>query len=76
MTKENGMPLEGEGSYIGGKKYQDAQHKFAQSGKVKEKAREAAEALNSDEAKDLEAARKQAARGETKSAKTRASDKS
>lgn len=76
MTKENGMPLEGEGSYIGSKKYQDAQHKFAQSGQVKQKAREAAEALDGDEAKDLEAARERAARGETKSDKAKASDKS
>jgi len=66
MTKENGMPLEGEGSYIGGKKYQDAQHKFAKSGPVKEKAREAEQALEGDEAQELEAARERAARGDTK----------
>ena len=51
----------GEGSYDGAEKYQKAQHEFARSGKVDEKAREAAEALDSPEGAELERARKETA---------------
>ena len=71
MTKENGMPLEGEGSYIAGKRFRNAQEKFAKSGKVQKKAREARDALNSAEGAELEAARKQTARGRPLSKKDR-----
>lgn len=53
----------GEGSYDGAEQYQKAQHDFARSGKVKEKAREAAEALDGSEGAELEKARKQTANG-------------
>lgn len=55
----------GEGSYEGAEKFQKDQHEFAKSGDVKKKAREAADALVSDEADELEAARNAAAKGKT-----------
>ena len=53
----------GEGSYDGSEQFQKDQHKFAKDGPVKDKAREAADALDSDEAEELEQARKAAAEG-------------
>lgn len=53
----------GEGSYEGTEQFQKDQHKFAKDGPVKEKAREAADALEGDEAEELERARKAAADG-------------
>lgn len=55
----------GEGSYDGTEQFQKDQHKFAQEGPVKQKAREAAEALDGDEADELERARKASAEGRT-----------
>jgi hypothetical protein len=55
----------GEGSYDGTEQFQKAQHEFAKEGPVKEKAREAAEALDSDEGEELEKARKASAEGRT-----------
>ena len=55
----------GEGSYEGGEQFQKAQHEFAGSGKVEKKAREAADALEGDEAAELEKARAAAADGKT-----------
>jgi hypothetical protein len=53
----------GEGSYDGSELFQKEQHKFAKDGPVKQKAREAADALDSDEAEELERARKASAEG-------------
>ena len=53
----------GEGSYDGSEQFQKEQHKFAKDGPVKQKAREAANALDSDEAGELERARKASAEG-------------
>lgn len=53
----------GEGSYDGTEQFQKEQHKFAKDGPVKEKAREAAEALDGEEAEELERARKASAEG-------------
>jgi hypothetical protein len=53
----------GEGSYDGTEQFQKAQHEFARQGPVGKKAREAAEALDGDEAEELERARKAAAEG-------------
>ena len=53
----------GEGSYDGTEKFQKEQHKFAKDGPVKQKAREAADALDSAEAEELERARKASAKG-------------
>jgi hypothetical protein len=53
----------GEGSYDGAEQFQKDQHKFAKDGPVKRKAREAADALDGDEAAELERARQAAAEG-------------
>jgi hypothetical protein len=63
--KDANPEFEGEGSYSGAKQYQDAQHEFAEHGPVEEKAREAADALDSNEADELEEARKKAAQGDS-----------
>lgn len=55
----------GEGNYEAGREFQKEQHDFAKSGKVKPQARKAADALDSDEAEELEAARKASAEGRT-----------
>lgn len=52
----------GEGSYDGSEKYQKAQHAFVKSGRVEEKAREAADALDGAEGAALEKARKDTAK--------------
>lgn len=54
----------GEGSYDGSEQYQKAQHAFAKSGQVEKKAREAANALDSEEGSELEMARQKTARGQ------------
>ena len=64
--------IQGEGDDVSGKKYQDAQHRFAQEGPVEQAAREAADALTGPEAKDLEAARRASAEGKTAKARTKA----
>ena len=66
MTKENGMPLEGEGSYVGGKKFQRDEREFIKTGAVKKKAREAAEAVDGPQAKELEEARIRTGKGQTR----------
>ena len=53
----------GDGSYEGSEKFQQEQHAFARSGRVDDKAREAADALDSAEKDELETARKAAAQG-------------
>lgn len=63
-SEENGK-IEGEGSYKAGKTYQDAQHKFAKDGPVTRKAREAADALDGEEAAAIERARAAAAAGKS-----------
>jgi len=47
---------EGEGNKTAAREYNDAQHRFAQSGRVEEKAREAARAMASPERAELERA--------------------
>lgn len=64
-TAKSNLKLEGEGSYEGARKFQDAQHDFAKSGKVDAKAREAAKAVDGAEAAELEAARRAAAQGKS-----------
>jgi hypothetical protein len=58
MTK-----IQGEGDYISGRKFQEAQHRFAEEGAVEEAGREAADALDGPEAEQLEKARQDAAKG-------------
>src|ERR1041384_42024 len=47
---------EGEGNKTAAREYNEAQHRFAQSGKVEDKAREAATAMASTERAELERA--------------------
>jgi hypothetical protein len=49
-------PNEGEGSRTGARTYDQATEKFTRSGKVAEKAREARQAVDSPEGKELERA--------------------
>ncbi|WP_293898127.1 hypothetical protein [Phenylobacterium sp.] len=55
--------IQGEGDYISGKKYQEAQHEFAEKGPVEQKAREAEEALDGPEGAELEKARRETGEG-------------
>ena len=55
----------GEGSYDGAEQFQKEQHAFARSGKVEPKAREAAQALDGEEAEELKEAVKAAAKGKS-----------
>jgi hypothetical protein len=66
MTK-----IQGEGDYVSGRRFQEEERRFAQSGRVEAGAREAADALGGPEAEELEAARRQAAEGDPKAPKTR-----
>jgi hypothetical protein len=67
--RKSNLKLEGEGSYEGARKYQEAQHDFAQKGPVEAKAREAADAIDGEEGEELERARRQtAARGRVEQA--------
>ncbi|MEH6701617.1 hypothetical protein [Parasphingorhabdus sp.] len=70
MTVEQGkdvsnLKMEGEGSREGSRRYQEAQHKFAENADVPKKAKEAAAALDGDEAGELERARRAAAQGKS-----------
>jgi hypothetical protein len=62
---ESNLKMEGEGSREGSRRFQAAQHEFAQTGDVESKAKEAARALEGDEAEELEQARKATAKGKT-----------
>ena len=55
--------IQGEGDYVAGRKYQEAQHKFAKEGPVGEAGREAADALDGPEGAELEQARRASAKG-------------
>lgn len=63
--RQSGLTLEGEGSREGSRRYQEAQRKFAESGDVEKKAKEAARAIEGDDAEELEQARKASTKGET-----------
>jgi hypothetical protein len=65
--QEGAWPNEGEGSRSGARAYDEAAEKFAKSGKVEGKAREARAAIDGPEGKDLaraEAEGKRHAKGE------------
>ncbi len=62
MKKTDTTPI-GEGDYESARKFQKHQKEFAQHGPVKEKSREAAQAVEGKEGKELERARQQAAKG-------------
>lgn len=57
--------IQGEGNYEAAKEFQESQHEFAKSGRVEEKAREAAEAIDGEEGAELEKAREAAAKGDS-----------
>jgi hypothetical protein len=63
--KESNLKMEGEGSREGSRRFQEAQREFAENGDVEGKAKEAARALEGDEAAELEKARKASANGKT-----------
>lgn len=63
--QKSNLKMEGEGSREGSRRFQDAQHEFAKSGEVEKKAKDAARALDGDEAAELEKARKASAQGNT-----------
>lgn len=56
---------QGEGNYEAAREFQEAQHEFAKSGQVEERAREAAEAIEGEEGAELEKAREAAAKGDS-----------
>ena len=56
--------VQGEGDYVAGRRFQDAEQAFVKTGPVDEKAREAADALDGPEGEDLEAARAESAKGD------------
>ena len=56
--------VQGEGDYVSAKRYQKAQHEFAQSGKAEPAGKAAEAALEGPEGAELERARKESARGE------------
>lgn len=58
--------MQGEGGSMAGRRYQDMQHRFAESGKVEKFAREAEHALEGEEGAELERARRQTASGHSR----------
>ncbi|QUD88253.1 hypothetical protein [Phenylobacterium montanum] len=62
-TPNKPMPLQGEGDYIGARKFQKDEADFVRKGPVEQKAREAEQALDGPEGAELEAARKSSAKG-------------
>ena len=63
--KKSNLKMEGEGSREGSRRFQEAQHEFAEHGDVEGKAKDAARALDGDEATELEKARKASAQGKS-----------
>ncbi len=63
--EKSNLKMEGEGSREGSRRFQDAQHEFAEHGNVESKAKDAARALDGEEAAELEKARKAAAQGKS-----------
>ena len=55
--------IQGEGDYDAARRFDKEEAAFVKSGKVPEKAREAADALDGPEAEDLERARKDTGEG-------------
>jgi hypothetical protein len=70
MAKTPNDKVQGEGDYVSAKKFQDEERSFAKTGRVEQKAREAAKALDGPEGDALEAARQASARGESVQAAT------
>jgi len=65
MATNKAGGVQGEGDYVAAKKFDDEERSFVKSGRVEQKAREAADALDGPEAKELERARKASAQGKS-----------
>lgn len=63
MTSKTG--IQGEGDYEAAKRFDDAQRAFVETGPVKQKAREAEQALDGPEGEALEQARVETGQGKT-----------
>ncbi|MCF8506199.1 MAG: hypothetical protein K9G59_14910 [Caulobacter sp.] len=57
--------IQGEGDYEAAKRFDDAQRAFVETGPVRQKAREAEQALDGPEGEALEEARVQTGQGKT-----------
>jgi hypothetical protein len=55
--------IQGEGDYVAGRRFQEAERSFTENGPVERKAREAAQALEGPEAEELEEARRTSGEG-------------
>ena len=64
--------VQGEGDYVAGRRFQDAERSFAEEGPVEQKAREAAKALDGPEGEELERARLESGEGKIPSKHPRA----
>jgi len=62
-NKQGGV--QGDGDYVSAKRFDDEERSFVKSGRVEQKAREAADALDGPEAEELERARKASAKGKS-----------
>ncbi|HRD26760.1 MAG TPA: hypothetical protein PLO65_00510 [Caulobacter sp.] len=57
--------IQGEGDYEAAKRFDDAERAFVETGPVKQKAREAEQALDGPEGAELERARVESGKGDT-----------
>lgn len=64
-SSEQTDKVQGEGDYESARKFNKKQHKFAKRDDVMDKAEEAAHALDGDEGKELEEARRKSRGGES-----------
>ncbi len=62
-SRASGDKVQGEGDYVSGRRFQDAERSWVETGPVQRKAREAADALQGPEAEELEAARRSTGKG-------------
>jgi hypothetical protein len=60
--------VQGEGDYVAGRRFQEAERSFVEKGPVDRKAREAARALDGPEAAELEEARRTTGEGKIRPA--------
>jgi len=65
MRKPNKGGIQGEGDYVSGRRFQEEERSFVETGPVAAKAREAADALDGPEAAELEEARRVSAKGKS-----------
>jgi len=63
--------VQGEGDYVAGRRYQEAERSFAKTGPVDAKAHEAADALSGPEGAELERARRETGKGRPAAGKDR-----